>query len=227
MASDITEVHGYLAILPTINASIPRLGNPFFASNPALHDFEPRVGFAWDPFSNGKTAVRGGFGLFAVLPLIYQMNTPVSGNAPFAEKGTLTTLPQGSFPAGAQALLLPTSLTSMYTDPDPAESYVMQWNLVVQRQIAGGWTVSAGYIGTRGVHLPLKSDNVNQVVPYQTSVGYVFPIGGTISNPAWGEEHGQFYDGMSYYNALNLEVTKTLSHGLQVQTSFTWSKSID
>src|SRR6202035_5458089 len=58
-----TDVHNQLSNLPTFYSPTPHLGSPYF-NNPTLRNFEPRVGFAWDPFRNGKTAVRGAFGIF-------------------------------------------------------------------------------------------------------------------------------------------------------------------
>ena len=58
-----------------------------FLQNPTLRNFEPRVGFAWDPFHNGKISVRAGFGLFDILPLAYEYSNFANNSAPFAPAG--------------------------------------------------------------------------------------------------------------------------------------------
>src|SRR4029077_8512391 len=88
----LTETRGKLTNLDSITAAQPHLGDPYF-SNPTLHNFEPRLGFAWDPFRNGKTAVRGGFGMFDVLPMLYTTVTLNGRGAPFFEIASSTSLP--------------------------------------------------------------------------------------------------------------------------------------
>jgi hypothetical protein len=226
-----TEVHNWLNNLPTITSATQRLGKPLF-SNPTLRNFEPRVGFAWDPFKNGKTSVRGGFGFFDSLPLLNQFILIESTSAPFFERGNISgaNLPPGSFFSGAAGLLNGNNLQAAYYDSNPRRNYVMQWNLNVQREIAPSLTALVGYVGSRGVHMPFEVDDLDMVIPRLTSAGYLFPspIGsGTKLNTNFGSISGIFHNGDSYYDALLVGVTKRLSHGLQFQTSFTWGRSID
>src|ERR1700722_17824852 len=99
MSTVPTETKGKLTNLPTLDAATPHLGDPYF-SNPTLRNFEPRIGFAWDPFRNGKTAVRGGFGMFDVLPMLYTTVTMNGRGAPFFEIVSSNKLKPGSFPGG-------------------------------------------------------------------------------------------------------------------------------
>src|SRR3984893_8177674 len=199
--------------------------------NSTLHNFDPRVGFAWDPFHNGKTALRGGFGMFDVLPLI-SVDFPHTTVAPFQTTGFLqdaSKLP-GTFFTKAAGLFKVGSLSTSYYDRQPHRSYDMQWNLNVQRELAPNLTVMVGYVGSRGVHLPLANNDRDIVLPVLTSAGYLFPqvdVNGTVLNPNFGDINGVTYNGQSYYHALEVGVQKAMSHGLAVHSSFTWGKSID
>jgi hypothetical protein len=87
-----------------------------------------------------------------------------------------------------------------------------------------------GYVGSRAAHLPERIDDLDIVLPTRTSAGWLFPApvgSGTKINPAFGAIFGQLYAGDAFYHALELLVEKVMSHGFQLQGSFTWGKSID
>jgi hypothetical protein len=238
MSTVITEAKGKLTNLPTLDAKQPNLGDPYF-SNPTLRNFEPRVGFAWDPFKNGKTAVRGGFGMFDVLPMLYTTVTLNGRGAPFfqlASPAPGTKLPQGSFPDGALPFIQNSGKTAPleygFVEHHPHRNYVMQWNLNVQRQILPSLTAMVGYVGSHGVHQAFRADDGNVVIPTLTSAGYLYPnpVGsGNLINPNSNVGAIRFlnWPGSSSYNALQIGVKKQMSHGVQVQGSYTWGKSID
>src|SRR3982074_398052 len=138
------EIHGRIASLRNLTDSTLHIGDPYF-SNPTLRNFEPRFGFSWDPFKTGKTALRGGFGMFDVLPLTYETQNLTLFAAPFYLLGTIGNLSQGDFP-GAFSLLDPaSSLRVNYIQQHPSRNYVMEWNLNIQRELSESTAVMIGY----------------------------------------------------------------------------------
>src|SRR5260370_36632716 len=99
------------------------------------------------------------------------------------------------------------------------------------------------YVGSRGVHQPFRVDEADLIIPKKTPpAGYLWPQvdvnGNLINGPnagnppdpinkAFGSIRGMFYQGRSYFNALELQLSKRMSHGFQVQCTYTWRKSID
>ncbi len=230
MSTVPTEAHGKLTVLRHLTDAVPHLGDPLF-SNPTLHNFEPRVGFSWDPWSDGKTVVSGGFGIFDVLPLPYLIQTNELFSAPFSQQGNATGLPRGSFPSQAFGFIAssPETFRQAYFDPSPGRNYVAQWNLTIQHEVTKDLSVLVGYVGSRGIHQPFRVEDADIVMPTLTTRGYLWPAspGGTRLNLNAGRITAGFWNGDSYYDALQLKVKKAFGHGSHLDGSYTWGKSID
>ena len=227
-ATIVSEVHGRSGPLFHVTDPKATIG-PFFQTNPTLRNFEPRIGFAWDPFGDGKTSIRAGFGMFDILPLPYLFHQ-ITNSAPFfqgGEVGGATPIPQGSFPNKGFPLLGPTTNQGWFTDPNPHRAYKMQWNLNVQRELTPSTTLTVAFTGSRGVHLVWHDAWINTVIPQHTSQGFIFPVNGTPLNPNFGRINALLFQANSFYDGLQIGLDKRLSHGLQAHLSYTLSKSID
>jgi hypothetical protein len=228
MATVPSEKYDRLSNLGSLTATAPKLGSPYF-QNPTLRNFSPRIGFAWDPFRSGKTAVRGGFGIYDTLPLTYQFELLAINVAPFFQTGTLTALPQGSFPAGALSLLAANNVGYAWVQPNPKRSYVEQWNLTIQRQLWRSVIATLSYSGQHGLHLPLRTTDANLVLPAQTAQGLVWPVprgSGYRLNSSIGAINSLAWLSSNSYEAGNAAVLWE-RRGVRFGGAYTFAKSID
>jgi carboxypeptidase family protein/TonB-dependent receptor-like protein len=222
------EVNGKTANLRNIigtsnNPTDLGVGDTFFETPKG--GIAPRFGFAYDVFGDGKTALRGGFGIYYEQPLFSSYRQAAYGTLPFIQTqrvrirnvpGTIPQLPPSAFGSG-------TPLTETLAF-DLQEIYVMQYNLNVQREFLGA-VLSAGYVGSRGVNL-LGQGDIN------TSIGQVQPDGrvlfdGNRRNPNFDIIRSGIQGFNSWYNSMNLGAARRFNQGFQFQLSYTFGKSID
>ena len=230
------EVAGKLSVLRNLSDPAPHLGSPYFY-NPTYKNFEPRFGLALDPFSNHKTSVRAGVGVFDVLPLLYQFEILSVLSSPYFQVG-LTSNPAvkiGADPNFVQTTLAttPRGLGQAYITSNPKRNYVMQWNMSIQHEIAKDVTVSASYVGSRGVHQPFRVEDANIVMPTKVNGRYVWPNASapgyvpTFINSNAGVIRALFYTSGSNYNGLQSDITASILRDFQLKAAFTYAKSMD
>jgi hypothetical protein len=105
----------------------------------------------------------------------------------------------------------------------------MQWNLNLAQELSPGLVATVGYVGSRGVHQPFRMDDLNMVLPTLTPVGYLFPPAATSGrlNPNFGRVDAMLWQANSFYDALEADISKKVSHGIELHAAYTWGKSID
>jgi hypothetical protein len=218
-----TERYNRFVVFDPATASLLRVGTnidrPYHTNN---KNFQPRVGFAWDPFKDGKTSVRAAYAIQVEQPLTNVVNQ-TSTNPPLAQPLQIS----GTIRLDNAINLARAAGNSLVTvDYNYDNSYVQSWNLNVQREVRPNLAVMLGYFGSKGTHLRI-SRNLNQPVngvrPYpRLSDSSPLLPGAIIGNITQVEGSGN-----SSYNALWATITRRFSRGLQFNAAYTWSKSID
>ena len=237
----VNPITGATAPAVYVGQFVPGVGNPSdgaavagingypggLYTTPAIA-YGPRFGFAYDLFGNGRTAIRGGFGVFKDK---VQGNETynLSGQAPVTQSPTIyytnfATLAQGASQGLINAVSGPSSTTQIYgLQPLPT---VMNFNLGVQHQLRS-ITFDVAYVGSLNRHLPLER-NLNPIPIFAMLQPQNAGLTANFLRPYQGyaDINAELFAGTSNYNSLQASMRRRFSRGLQFGASYTFSKAL-
>jgi hypothetical protein len=219
------EAHGLSANLRDPVLDKQTTVGPMYV-NPTNLGFAPRVGLGLDPFGDGRTSIRAGFGLYYD-PLWSDFYANAGGRTPpFYVLGSIMSpvFPNAYSLMGSPAFILGRQDAVQYR---PNYPYLVQDNFTIQRQFARSSVATVSYVGERGVHVPRFVDQ-NQSPQAVLPTGQIFfPPDSTVQNPNFTGIRFKKTDGMSYYNALQLSFEQRFNRGLLLRVNYTFSRSVD
>jgi hypothetical protein len=225
-----SERYDRFVVFDPATNSLNRVGAGIDEIYQTNHAVQPRLGFAWDLFKDGKTVLRAGYAILADQP-VTNLITGAATNPPLADPrsfapprnnpGLRTSFSNALLDAAAVGLA-PVSVDGLFEN-----AYVQSFNLNAQHAITPTLGLTIGYFGSKGTNLRIQR-NINQfgangLRPFPSlSINSPILPGATLGNIL---ENGSA--GNSSYNALWITANKRLSRGLQFNASYTYSKSID
>jgi hypothetical protein len=229
-----TEAMNRFATFDPGTASLIHVNTPYDQNN---KNFQPRLGFAWDVFHDGRTVLRAGYGFQVDEPIAGFVST-LSSNPPFAIPFAVNTAATFAQSAAIYNNPTPANLSPVLIDPNFKNAYVQSWNLNIQHQLTHNTAIMVGYFGSKGTHLEIDR-NVNQpfaqvnaaanlanrpfliLSPTSPILGGGNPV--TLSSSIVERESNS----NSNYNALWVTANQHVTRGLQFNASYTYSHSID
>ena len=225
---------GYTALPCTNYVTASQDHLPQSLRNIYMRNFQPRLSLAYRPFNDTKSVIRAGFGVFTVTnlgPLSFNNSgNPTSALHTYTNSGTVIA-PLIQFPNTA-----PPTVGVQYggggldqgVDPNYRDPQANQWNFTVERQLASNGSLRVSYVGMHSYRLNITED-LNQIpastTPYQTTAAspYVDP---RAPYHNWFELYSTFNAGEANYNALQVEESHKMSHGLSFGANYTLAKNL-
>ena len=204
------------ASLMQVGVNIPRI----YRQNNL--NFEPRLGAVWDIARDGRTVVRAAYTRTVDQPGTTAVRD-TAGNPPYGVPLTAS----GSIAlADALDATRPLGLAPSTTDPNLRNASLQAWNLNLQRQLGRNASITVGYLGSAGANLRISA-NLNQPVDGVRPYPSVSPSSPILPGTPLGNITQVESAGFSTYNGAWIAVTRRLSRGLQLDASYTRSKSLD
>jgi len=223
--NQITESGGRQAALLDLSDPAYTVGAPLF--DQTSPQYQPRIGIAWDPFGNGKTAIRAGAGIFHDQLLGFWYNLAASNLNPFVVNGNVG--PPVPFPDAFDSVAGGTP-TVLSLEPQPNVPTKIQYNFNIEQELFPNTVLTVAYVGSRGTFLP-RAAGANTSVPVILDDGSKFwPVPWFVT----GRRNPDFFlmvdtknDVNSFYNALQVSLNRRFSNSLQYQFAYNYSHSID